>query len=223
MISHRYKCVFVEVPKTASTSVRAVLGTPPKPHLNLWQIKFLMENYWTGSGGWGNRLAEAAYLLLPAARRRRVGQRQFESYFKFGFVRNPWDRAVSLYKRREGMQLRDRMSFDQFVEWVTFSSATCLHPMPHRNQLDWFVDPHGNVVADFIGKFETLRDDWAFVCRKLGIDAPLPHLNENPSARHYTEYYTPRTRRIIADRFRVDVEHFGYTFEGLASAGRAAA
>jgi hypothetical protein len=216
MISHRHKCIFVEVPKTASTSVRAVLGTPPKPHLNLWQIKFLMENYWTGSARWGNRLLEAGYLLLPASRRQRIGQRQFESYFKFGFVRNPWDRTVSLYKRREGMQLRDAMSFDEFVEWFTFSSGTCLHPMPHRNQLDWFVDPHGNVIADFIGRFENLRDDWAFVCRKLGIDAPLPHLNENPAAKHYTEYYTPRTRRIIAERFRVDVEHFGYTFDGLS-------
>jgi hypothetical protein len=217
MISHRYKCIFVEVPKTASTSVRAILGTPPKPHLNLWQIKFLMENYWTRSGGLGNRLLEAAYLLLPAARRERVGRGQFESYFKFGFVRNPWDRTVSLYKRREGMQLREKMTFDDFVEWITFSSSTCVHPMPSRNQLDWFVDPHGNVIADFIGKFETLADDWRFVAGKLGVSPELPHLNENPAGRHYTEFYTPKTRQIIAEKFRTDIEHFGYTFEGLAA------
>src|SRR5262249_246403 len=152
---------------------------------------------------------------LPASRRERIGREQFESYFKFGFVRNPWDRTVSLYKRREGMQLRDNMTFEEFVEWIQFSSSTCLHPMPHRNQLDWFVDPHGNVIADYIGKFETLQTDWQHISAKLGINTQLPHLNENPSERHYTDYYTPRTRRIIADRFHVDIEYFNYTFDGL--------
>jgi len=92
-----------------------------------------------------------------------------------------------------------------------------LHPMPHRNQLDWFVDPHGNVIANYIGKFETLQADWQHISTQLDINAQLPHLNENPSERHYTEYYTPRTRRIIAERFRIDIEYFGYTFDGLST------
>ncbi len=107
MISHKYKCIFVEVPKTGSTSVRAILGKAWKPHLNLWQIKNQMETYWTRYGGRKNRILEALYLLLPEERRREIGQKQFETYFKFGFVRNPWDRIVSLYERAEALQLRD--------------------------------------------------------------------------------------------------------------------
>jgi len=80
--------------------------------------------------------------------------------------------------------------------------------------LDWFVDPNGNVLADFIGKFEQLDEDWAFVAKKLGVSEKLPHRRENPRARHYTEYYTPQTRDIIANKFRVDIEHFGYEFAG---------
>ena len=215
MISHRYKCIFVEVPKTGSSSIRAILGTPPRPHLNIWQLKQELESGWTRYGGMANRLLACGYPLLPAKIRQRRGEDQFASYFKFGFVRNPWDRVVSLYERREGMQLRNQMSFEKFVEWVNFSSCTSIHPVPHRNQLDWFVDPNGRVLMDFIGRFENLAADWQTIAHKLGISQLLPHKKRNPGrTKPYAEYYTPTTRQIIAEKFRVDIEYFGYEFEG---------
>lgn len=214
MISHKHKCIFVEVPKTGSTSVRAILGKAWKPHLNLWQIKDHMENYWTHLGGRINRALEVLYLAVPKERRKRTGQKQFETYFKFGFVRNPWDRVVSLYERNEGLQLRDKMTFDEFVDWIQYASSTCIHSSPHRYQLDWFVDPHGDMLADFIGRFERLEADWDFVAQKLGITEKLPHRRANPRARHYTEYYNARTREVIASKFKVDIERFGYEFAG---------
>jgi hypothetical protein len=213
MISHKHKCIFVEVPKTGSTSIRAILGKAYIPHLNLVEIKTLMENSWTQFGGRTNRIRGALYQLLPRERKIDIGRRQFESYFKFGFVRNPWDRVVSLYERTEPIQMKDKMSFDEFVEWIQFSSATCIHSSPHRYQLDWFLDGSGDMLADFIGRFERLDQDWAVVADKLGItDKTLPHARENPRARHYTEYYNARTRDLIAQKFRVDIEHFGYEF-----------
>jgi len=131
---------------------------------------------------------------------------------QFGFVRNPWDRVVSLYERTEALQVRNEMTFEQFVNWIEYSSATCVHSSPHRYQLDWFVDPNGNVLADFIGKFERLEEDWAFVAQKLGLSEKLPHRRANPRDRHYTEYYNSRTRDVIANKFRVDIERFGYEF-----------
>jgi hypothetical protein len=212
VICHKYKCIFVEVPKTGSTSIRAILGKAWRPHLNLWQIKNQMENYWTHYGGRKNRIAEVLYLVLPKERRMQIGHRQFETYFKFGFVRNPWDRVVSLYERNEGLQLKDKMPFEQFVDWIEYSSSTCIHSSPHRYQLDWFVDPHGNLLADFIGRFERLEEDWTFVAQKLGITEKLPHRRANPRSRHYTEYYNARTREVIARKFNVDIQRFGYEF-----------
>jgi hypothetical protein len=108
------------------------------------------------------------------------------------------------------------MSFEQFIEWMRFASATCVHPVPHRYQLDWFVSPHGDVLVDFIGKFENLEADWARVAMRLGIaGTTLPRLNVNPErVRDYTSYYSERTRRVVADRFAVDIEYFGYRFGG---------
>src|SRR5438445_13113207 len=76
MISHRSKCIFVEVPKTGSTSGRHLLGKPIKPHLNLCEIKRLMESYWVVCGGRKNRILEWLYLTLPAERRKEWGRRQ---------------------------------------------------------------------------------------------------------------------------------------------------
>jgi hypothetical protein len=183
MICDQYKCIFVEVPKTGSTSIRSIVGEPLKPHLNIWQI----------------------FSSIPSEK--------FTSYFKFGFVRNPWDRAVSLYERREGLRLKSKMGFEEFVDWMKFASSTCLHPVPHRYQLDWFVSPNGDVLVDFIGRYESLAADWAQIGARLGIAQKLPALNVNTDReRDYRSYYSDRTRKIIADRFAVDIEFFGYRF-----------
>src|SRR5207245_4348496 len=171
-----------------------------------------METYLTRYGGRKNRILASLYLLLPEERRRETGRKQFETYFKFGFVRNPWDRAVSLYERAEALQLREKMTFAEFVDWIQYSSATCVHSSPHRYQLDWFVDSNGNVLADFIGKFERLDEDWPFVAKKLGVSETLPDQRANRWKRHYTEYYTARKKEMIKNKFRVDIERFGYEF-----------
>ena len=212
MISHTHKCIFVEVPKTGSSSIRSIIGNPPLPHLNICQIRYNLQHYWTSYGGAGNRAMASLYLLLPEKKRNDAGNKLFDSYYKFGFVRNPWDRVVSLYLRREGLQMRDKMSFGDFVDWIKYSSSTCIHPLPHTNQLDWFVDPNGNVLVDFIGKFENLEDDWATVSGKLELTQDLPHKKRSSRSRHYTEYYSATTQKIIENKFRVDIEYFGYEF-----------
>lgn len=214
MISHAHRCIFVEIPKTGSTSIRRVIGSPPKPHLNICQIRQEMMTCWTRYGGLGNHLLAAGYLLLPLRQRNERGARQFAEYFKFGFVRNPWDRIVSLYLRRQGLQMSGRMTFPEFVDWARYSSSTCVHPVPHTNQLDWLVDPHGDLMVDFIGRFESLQSDWAQVAKRLGLPTGLPRSNTNPEPRkHYSEWYDARTREVVRQRFAVDIEYFGYRFE----------
>jgi len=212
MISHRYKCIFVEVPKTGSTSVRRILGAAIKPHLSLSEIRRMMETNWVIRGGRKDRIMEWLYPMLPAEGRKERGRQQFQSYFKFGFVRNPWDRVVSLYERNEATQMRQEMSFEEFVRWIQYSSATCVHSSPHRYQLDWFVDADGKMLADFIGRFERLQEDWVVIAKRLGVSETLPHARGNPRLRHYTEYYTPETARIIEEKFKLDLETFNYRF-----------
>lgn len=174
-----------------------------------------MQNYWTHYGGLINKLIAAGYFLIPNKFRKHWGIKKFKAYYKFGFVRNPWDRVVSLYHRGEGLMMRDVMSFEDFVKWIKYSSSTCVHPVPHTNQLDWFVDPHGNLLVDYIGKFERLEEDWEMISDRLDISQKLPHVNKNLNkTKHYTDYYNENTKDIIAKKFQIDIEYFNYTFMG---------
>lgn len=182
MINDKLKCIFVEVPKTGSTSVRSIIGNPNRPHKSISEIKFI------------------------------VNKEKFESYFKFGFVRNPWDRVVSLYERNEGQKKKKIYSFIDFVKWIKFASSTCVNSLPHRNQLDWLVDHNGEISVDFIGRFEKINHDWDIIQEKIGTNIKLPILNKNANKKHYTEYYDDETKTIIYEKFSIDIEFFNYKF-----------
>jgi hypothetical protein len=44
-------------------------------------------------------------------------------------------------------------------------------------------------------------------------DIELPHLYQTAHG-HYSGYYSARTRRVVESRWAVDIERFGYAFEG---------
>jgi hypothetical protein len=161
------------------------------------------------------------YRTLPLHKRAFWGEKRFQAYFKFGFVRNPWDRVVSLYLRQEGIQVRHSVSFEDFVRTLRYSSATCIHPSPHVNQMDWLVDPSGNIIVDYIGRFESLQYDWEVICRAIGLD---PQLSLSTAKKnlikqsHYSHFYNEETRDIVGRRFKRDIEFFGYKYESKVDA-----
>jgi chondroitin 4-sulfotransferase 11 len=164
-----------------------------------------------------------------------------DDYFKFAFVRNPWDRLVSWYtmidEARKGVAdgtaepmtrrlikknnlfkyvLRCGPTFDEFVinctekQWMGngYYSFTF-------NQLRYLTDKNGEVLVDYIGRFENLAQDISHVFDMLGLEASqleIPHENRSAHS-HYSEMYTPETREIVRKRFRRDIEFFGYEFE----------
>jgi hypothetical protein len=80
-------------------------------------------------------------------------------------------------------------------------------------QADMLTGADGTLLVDEIGRYETLRADFARICRHVGIEPLLPHLNRSHH-RDYRTYYTERTRALVAEHFRKDIELFGYTFDG---------
>src|ERR1700726_3003053 len=98
-------------------------------------------------------------------------------------------------------------TFDDFLTKTT----TGMGERTTRNQLDYVTDERGEIIVDFIGKYEALQQDFDVVRKKLNLSAELPHVNRSTHD-GYRKYYSDRTRDIVSKRFEKDIRHFGYEF-----------
>lgn len=213
--------VFVAIPKTASTMIRQQVRPPGPfwvnhPHLTILQIRELMiAHEWVTRLG-TNRSFPASHLGVDTHSQLALeGERKFDSYFKFSCVRNPYDRVWSLYNRREGLQMREEMSFEEFALSVKNASDTSVRCLRVESQIDWIRGQGGEMLVDYALRFEDLAAGIANLNENVPELAKLTHndvVKPGISRPHYTEVYSNRSRAHIAKVFREDIEFFGYSF-----------
>lgn len=187
LVSHKGRFVFYVTPKVASRSIAAALSD------------------------WGALEVVDGSIF-----------RQLEGYFIFTFCRNPWSRLFSAYgnKRTDDSEItrylrlhcrKEEITFGDFVRYV--NEEVDIDCDPHwRSQQEWLSTPEGDLIPDFIGRFETIDEDFREVCRTLGIRSELPHLNWTGAEDAYRDQYTATTRAFVARRFARDIELFNYSF-----------
>lgn len=192
MISHKYKFIFIHIQKTAGKSI-----------LNAFDI----------NSGADHRYASDQLI--------EYGQTIWDSYFKFAFVRNPWDRLVSGYEyRKKGgngspndlkrSKLYPSTFYDfclQLDDFISLKDELMFSP-----QYKWIYDKHGKLMVDYIGRFENIDHDFGKICHKLNIhEYSLPHINKTKH-RPYFEYFNNETRKIVSHLYKEDIELFNYSF-----------
>ena len=215
-----HKWIFIAIPKTGTTSIRTQLrqiGEPliPNPHLNILQVRdaigifFLKKNLATNRS-------------FPSVEVRTYSQIKndsasfFSNAFKFSSVRNPWERAVSLFFRKEGVQDQKNLSFDQFIENHLYASDTCVHPTLHKNQLDWICDDNGKILLDYVFKLENfsnaIEDIFERTNGLIRLENTVANKNESSKSTEYRNLYSEKTKKMIAKRFEKDIDTFQFTF-----------
>jgi hypothetical protein len=142
----------------------------------------------------------------------------FNSYYKFSFVRNPFDFLVSLYfyinpsKRHRIRSMDKNMEFKEFVKWHISVNHPC--------QVDFITDPNdGKMLVDYIGRFETLEKDIAIIREKLKIRTGGRIKHKNPSihrtSKDYKVYYDEESRKLVENHYQRDLYLLGYSFNGF--------
>jgi hypothetical protein len=205
LISDEKRFIFVHVPKSAGKSVRAALMpyALPRPGklYSLLRLFGLPRDYRRHRFRTHAALADARRIMPPQV---------YRDYFKFGFVRNPWDRLVSSYHfilehpgHPHHRRVRALGSFSAYVEYEARRGKFIQH--------DLLAGSDGRLGADFVGRFENLAGDFAVICNRLGLPAVLPHVNVSRHKR-YSDYYDPGTRELVRRHWRLDIETFGYDF-----------
>lgn len=182
IVSHRWRFVYIGPPKTASTALHRWLSQPA-----------FCPKRWTA-----DRQDQHSIVIPKEAR----------GYFVFASIRNPFDRAVSLWAHSQtqpSLQADDcyPMSFDEFV-------------LEYQPRASWFYRVSQSellapVRLDAVVRFDRLEED---LHRLPPIAAaveggtplePLPRLNET-SHPPWQELCTPRLAEVIAYRWAEDLD-----------------
>jgi len=180
--------IFIHINKTAGTSIGNAIGLPFKSHLTAKQVI------------------------------NKIGQQRWDSAYKFSMVRNPWDRLVSLYEYRRKKNKTEIASRNiPFTEWVNMTIGQNQdaffynNPKSFQTQADWLKDKDEKIDVSFVGRFESIQNDFNQIRTAIGCSADLPHFNAVTRS-NYHDYYNNETREIVASWYSEDISVFGYTF-----------
>ena len=223
IISHRYRWLWICVPKVASRSLMHVLRCAD-PDAEVFVNKSVRD----------------VYAMRPEAR----------NYYSFAFVRYPFERALSFYRElhfahtiytgEQGFHKEEKRQslFDQFYgleETGSFEDLCLWLNTPYGSDAlaeKHFLSQHIQInlrgehkcLPDFVGRLENLDADMKRIADHLGMPAPaLPMLNTmagwetTPDALNTARsaameaHLTPRNKALLRTRYAEDFRMFGYS------------
>jgi hypothetical protein len=189
------ECIFVHITKSAGTSIAKSLFSELPYHYTASQYRVI------------------------------YGRNKFNRYFKFAFVRNPWDRLYSAYSFLQGGGWNDKdklwadqhlngvSDFNDFVmNWLTPDRLNShIHFWP---QTRFICDRKGKILLDHIAYFENINDEFTKICLKLNINKQLSHTNRSQRD-SYTQVYTPEAIDKVRSLYQQDITLLGYSFNDI--------
>ena len=163
-----------------------------------------------------------------------ISEKLFDKLFKFCFVRNPWDRMVSVYHFLKTHASDDDeelkcLTFKKFIKeipakigrvgkdkfFTDFDEFTSL--VMYIPQVDYVFNSEEEKVVDFVGRYENIKNDFTHIYKKIYDTNPGNMMDTKYNTtkhKHYSSYYTKKLKNIIGETYKEDIEKFGYSFEG---------
>ena len=138
------------------------------------------------------------------------------TYFKFAFVRNPFDRLVSSFKHIIQKGALKNINDDPLLyRGMTFKAFVGRINQIKECDLDIHFKPQYTYLPerpDFYGYFETLEEDFNKLCEKLDVRLDLPHKNFTQKT-NYKDYYDDLSIETVKRIYKEDFEEFDYSMD----------
>jgi hypothetical protein len=214
LISHKHKFITIDIPKTGSRSTRTALQ--PQNVIDIVGeprgVRFRQHG-----------TAEEAFSGFQKERW------DFDDYFKFSIVRNPWNRYFSFltyyktkikhYQETKGTLNENQERQKKFI--LNFSNGrTDLQMLTNiiKNSLPqkkYLINSNGDVVMDQIGQLENIENDFVKFCKNVGILPIAKFKHENKSSvknisKH--DIYTQELIDMVAEKEKWVINKFRYIF-----------
>jgi len=155
---------------------------------------------------------------------KKIKELEFYNYKKIAFVRNPFDRIISEYFWRIENFGKKMIIFKDFLVAEVIPRKNVM-PKVMKNFYrdendvklldDHYIDQHkfitdnnGNIIVDFIGRFENLYDDYK---KPFGLDL-INYKIHSSKHNDYKEYYDSETKSLVEECYKKDLELFKYKF-----------
>lgn len=222
---------WLHIKKGAGQTIRRALSdhyvaTDRRRHSRLSTLALPQRNDWINN--YRNRLGRYDFHRMRFARDIAYRQDEFARMYRFTFVRDPYDRAVSMwyYLDRRSATLSEpgsvqRRRFAAFLRRVPVYwklKLFCRHAALHtRPVLPDITDTDGTTrLVEHVGHVESLQHDLDIVCDAIGVSCVMA-ARTNVGRRRtqdvpYVAYYDDECRELVERLFGDDISAFGYEF-----------
>ncbi len=174
IVNKQHNFIFIHVPRTGGKSVREMWGrNAHKQHMTYEETTKTFKEL------------------------------NFNEYFTFGFIRNPWERVYSLFCKH----VSDGVASKGFKYWMFDESRT--DSKRHKQSAIYFLQG-----VDYIARFEDFEQEWDYIFDKIGLTrVKLPHINERRGGKPYQFEYDDEMKDFIYNHHQDDIDYGSYTYD----------
>ena len=230
IISHKYKFIFLKTSKTAGTSIEIALSkfcdekdviTPispkdeiirqslgyrgPQNYISTFREYKFMDwlNFFLK---YKNKRKKQYYNHITATRTKKIlGNEKWNEYYKFCFVRNPWDRVISQYFWRTKNK---NPKFSKFIKSKHYKDLI------KKGENIYTIN--NNIVVDKIFKYEEINESMIKLKKILNlpdeIKLPITKSNTRKIKKDYKTFLSNNNRDYIYNTFKKEIKKFNYKY-----------
>lgn len=211
IISHSKQFIFFAVPKTATHSIRAALSK----HLSDedWQQQALFKN------------DDSSTQCLPIPEIAKLGHGHisvqeimpflehgvWNSYLKFAFVRNPFERFISvcffLNRNNPDFSTNSLSWMKAAIKHERFQQRVLVRP-----QYQQLASHSGDLAMDVVGRYEMIQESLDSIFSTLGLEEIALGVQNSSEHNHFRSHYDAELQGLVEGFYQEDLDQFGYSF-----------